>query len=48
MFRFAILLHIPGPYPSVVAFWLALIIGISAIAGLLYGVNRLAVKGEEK
>lgn len=48
MFRYILLLIIPGPYPSIIAFWLALIAGIAAVGGLLYGVNRLTVKGEAK
>ena len=48
LFRYTLLLSIPGPYPSVISFWVALLAGIAAVGGLLYGVNRLAAKGEEK
>ena len=48
LFRYMLFLNIPGQYPAIIAFWVSLIVGIAAVSGLLYGVNRLAAKGEEK
>ena len=48
LLRYTLFLNIPGQYPAIIAFWVALIVGITAVGGLLYGVNRLAAKGEEK
>lgn len=44
MLRYVLLFHLPGNYPSIIAFWIALAGGVAFVAGLLYCVNRFSEK----
>ena len=44
VFRYILLFHLPGNYPSVTAFWIALAGGVAFIAAFLYCVNRFTEK----
>ena len=49
LLRYLLLETIPGEHAAMIAFWIALILGIAFIAGLLSAVNYLTNKeGEEK
>lgn len=46
--RYILLLHLPGNYPSITAFWIALAGGVAFIAGLLHCVNRFSEKDKNE
>ena len=47
LFRYLLLLNIPGNHSVLIAFWISLLAGTGAVAGILYAGNRL-MKGEGK
>lgn len=47
LFRYLLLMNIPGNHSTLIAFWVSLVAGVGTVGGILYGVNRLT-KGEEK
>ena len=47
LFRYLLLVNIPGNHAVLISFWVSLIAGVGAVGGILYAGNRL-LKGEEK
>ena len=48
LLRFLLAANIPGKYGFLIAFWIALVTGVTFVAGVLVAVNLITVKGEKK